>query len=69
MPLPASPTAAIATGIIMDDKKYSPGDKLRKQWKIQQHSGRANPNKGYVPSHEREGFDESKVIKLKFGET
>jgi len=33
-------------------------------WKIQQHNVPHNLNKGYIPSYLREGFDESKVIKL-----
>jgi len=45
-------------------KSHKEGQKyLRRDWKIDK-KHKNNPNKGYIPSHKREGFDESKVIKL-----
>ena len=46
-------------------KKKKSDHYLRKTWKVDPSRQQANPNKNYTPSHEREGFDESKVIKLK----
>jgi len=46
-------------------QKPKAGDYLRRHWKLEQASKKKVP---YIPSHEREGFDESKVIKLKMGE-
>jgi hypothetical protein len=44
-------------------KKKNPSDYFRGEWKIEKKTYR-NPNKGYIPSYKRPGFDESKVIKL-----
>jgi hypothetical protein len=45
--------------------KPKPGHYLRRSWKIEKHVPGENSNKGYIPSYERPGFDERKVIKLK----
>jgi hypothetical protein len=44
-------------------KKEKPSEYFRGEWKIEKKRYH-NPNKGYIPSYERPGFDESKVIKL-----
>ena len=36
------------------------GHYLRREWKIEKRPN-GNPNRGYIPSHEREGFDEKNV--------
>jgi len=46
-------------------QKPKAGDYLRRHWKLEQKHQKKPP---YTPSYEREGFDESKVIKLKMGE-
>jgi hypothetical protein len=46
------------------DKKLKEEHFLRKQWSIGRKTDWKS-NKDYIPSHKREGFDESKVIKLK----
>jgi len=39
------------------------GDYYRRFWKIEPTVGRDH-FKGYIPSHEREGFDKDKIIQL-----
>ncbi len=45
----------------------SPQRYLREKWRITPATRPRKPKVPYIPSHEREGFDESKVIKIPAG--
>ena len=50
-------------GMTMIQNEHKGQHYLRGEWKIVK-PNRGNPNKGYIPSYERKGFDESKIIKI-----